>query len=115
MPQLRSQRDQSHALTDEHRQRGTPEDIRRSNLKSETAMRLQQMRFQQMLGDSPRQRVLKSSRLTLGGAILGTALTGLIGRLIVGGNDSTLLDLMGAVAGAAVVAAGLLSSYHSHR
>jgi len=110
MPQLRSQRDQSHALTDEHRQRGTPEDIRRSNLKSETAMRLQQM-----LGDSPRQRVLKSSRLTLGGAILGTALTGLIGRLIVGGNDSTLLDLMGAVAGAAVVAAGLLSSYHSHR
>jgi hypothetical protein len=107
MPQPRRQWDQSLALTDERQQRGTTGVVRRSNLGSETAMPLQ------MLGDSdsPRQRVLKSSRLALGGAVLGTALTGLIGR-VVGGNDSTLIDLMGAGIGAAIVALGLLASYH---
>ena len=54
------------AVTDE-RQRGTTGVTRRSNLGSETAMP------PQMLGDShsPRQRVLKSSRLALGAPLSG--------------------------------------------
>ena len=92
---------------DEHP--GTSVAARRSTLGSETAMPLEQT-----IEDSPRQRFLKSSRLALGGAVLGAALIGL-GTRVTGTNDSTLVDLVGAIAGAGAVTVALLTGHYAHR
>jgi uncharacterized protein YcfJ len=49
-------------------------------------------------------RIIKFARLSLGGAILGVAVAGLIGRRI-GIDDKTITDAAGALTGAGAVVA----------